>query len=606
GGASLTVTGGGGGVGGAGAGIGGGGGGGAVGKGGSAGSFGSLSNAGKVTFSGTYEVVPVTTDFVNTGTIDLDVTLSGSGTIDNHGVIIVASTGSIADTLHSSTLTVDTNAYKLSLVPGSGTLGTSATNTLYVYAPTIHTSVQALPTPTAPMGDIFAGWFTAMSGGTPVTDTTMLSALGAGPVTMTLYAQYKVGQAPGAPTIGTATAGNASATVTFTVPSSHGSRPITGYTVTAKDLTTPANGGQTAKGTAGPITVRGLTNGDSYTFTVTATNTVGTGPSSGPSNAVTPSAPVVGGGGGGGGTTTTTTTTTKTPPTLTRLAGPNRIATAIAISAKAFPVAHSASAVVLARADAYPDALAGGPLAVAKGAPLLLSEPDHLDPATLVEIQRVLVAGGRIYLLGGSAALNDSVASALGTKGFSTTRLSGPDRFATAVAVAVAISPDTIFEASGVSFPDALSASSAAAGAHGAILLTNGATQSPLTSAYLSGHTPLTRYTVGGPAASADTSASALVGADRFDTAVDVAKAFFSAPKTVGLATGVSFPDALAADPLVGTEGAPILLVNPTGVLPASVATYLRENRSTITSLQLFGGSAAVSDAVAAEAVAAG
>ncbi len=63
--------------------------------------------------------------------------------------------------------------------------------------------------------------------------------------------------APGAPTIGTATAGNASATVSFTPPTNDGGSPITGYTVTAADSTTPANGGQTATGTSSPITVTG-------------------------------------------------------------------------------------------------------------------------------------------------------------------------------------------------------------------------------------------------------------------------------------------------------------------------------------------------------------
>ena len=59
--------------------------------------------------------------------------------------------------------------------------------------------------------------------------------------------------------------------------------------MTATDTTTPANGGQTASGSSSPITVSGLTNGDAYTFTVTATNGVGDGAASSATSAVTPS-----------------------------------------------------------------------------------------------------------------------------------------------------------------------------------------------------------------------------------------------------------------------------------------------------------------------------
>ena len=92
---------------------------------------------------------------------------------------------------------------------------------------------------------------------------------------------------PGAPTIGTATAGNAQATVSFTAPASNGGSVITSYTVTSSP------GGLTASGAASPLTVTGLTNGTAYTFTVKATNAVGTGAASAASNAVTPAAPIV-------------------------------------------------------------------------------------------------------------------------------------------------------------------------------------------------------------------------------------------------------------------------------------------------------------------------
>ncbi len=90
--------------------------------------------------------------------------------------------------------------------------------------------------------------------------------------------------APGAPVIGTATAGNADATVAFTAPASTGSGPITSYTVTSVQDAT-----KFASGTDSPIKVTGLTNGTAYTFTVIATNSdLLTGPASTASNSVTP------------------------------------------------------------------------------------------------------------------------------------------------------------------------------------------------------------------------------------------------------------------------------------------------------------------------------
>ncbi len=87
---------------------------------------------------------------------------------------------------------------------------------------------------------------------------------------------------PGAPTIGTATAGNGSATVSYTPPGFNGGSTIFTYTATSSP------GGITGSATGGPVIVSGLTNGTPYTFTVTATNTVGTSPPSAASNSVSP------------------------------------------------------------------------------------------------------------------------------------------------------------------------------------------------------------------------------------------------------------------------------------------------------------------------------
>jgi hypothetical protein len=78
--------------------------------------------------------------------------------------------------------------------------------------------------------------------------------------------------------------------VSFSAPTDTGGSAITGYTATATDSTIPANGGQSASGGSSPITVTGLTNGDSYTFSVVATNSVGNSLASAASSAVKPSA----------------------------------------------------------------------------------------------------------------------------------------------------------------------------------------------------------------------------------------------------------------------------------------------------------------------------
>jgi hypothetical protein len=286
--------------------------------------------------------------------------------------------------------------------------------------------------------------------------------------------------------------------------------------------------------------------------------------------------------------------------TPTRLSGADRQSTAVAASASAFPDG-SASAVVLARADAFADALAGGPLAAAKHAPLLLTSSGSLDAVTAAEIQRVLPKGGTVYLLGGTSALSDAVANAITAMGDVPTRVAGADRYATAVAIAgVMGNPTTVFEASGINFPDALSAVPAAVAAHGAILLTDGAAQSAATSAYLTAHAT-SRYAVGGPAAYADPSAIGIAGADRYATSDAVALAFFPTTAGVSVSSGANFPDALAAGPVAGAAKQPMLLVPATGALPEPITSYLATHAGGIASVQAFGGTSAIADSVLSE-----
>lgn len=99
--------------------------------------------------------------------------------------------------------------------------------------------------------------------------------------------------APGQPQLVVATAGNASAQVAWSAPSSNGGLPVTSYTVTAQlcnpactafaNVTVPAS--QTG------VNFTGLTNGSTYNFVVVATNSAGNSTPSLPSNTIKPVAP---------------------------------------------------------------------------------------------------------------------------------------------------------------------------------------------------------------------------------------------------------------------------------------------------------------------------
>ncbi|MGH9129941.1 MAG: cell wall-binding repeat-containing protein [Acidimicrobiales bacterium] len=293
--------------------------------------------------------------------------------------------------------------------------------------------------------------------------------------------------------------------------------------------------------------------------------------------------------------------TTSTGAQVTHVSGADRIATSIAASQAAYPKAGSAKAVVVANDSSFSDALAGGPLASAVGGPLLLSSSGQIPQAVLDEIIRVLPPGSPVYVLGGTSALSSAVSDAITHAGFTVQHLAGSNRFATAVDIAKVINPSMILEATGMNFPDALSAGPAAALHHAAILLTDGATQAPETAAYLAAHPTDVLYAIGGPAATADPSAIPVVGTDRFGTATMVASTFFNAVKSIGLASGADFPDALSAVPLLAQQGAPMLLTNPTGSLPTALASWLSVNKSVLSGLTAFGGTSALSSGVLSE-----
>lgn len=292
-----------------------------------------------------------------------------------------------------------------------------------------------------------------------------------------------------------------------------------------------------------------------------------------------------------------------------RLAGDDRVATSIAISQNSF-LPESATAVVLARADRFPDALAGTPLAVEVGAPILLTGTDALDPRVEEEIARAMGEGGTVHLLGGEDALSPAVADRLTQLGYDAPRIAGADRFGTAAAVLDALSGvERILVTTGYRFPDALAAGAAAAATDGAVLFSAAGEPVPATDAAIAGSEAGEVVAVGGPAAAAYPAYEAVAGSDRNATAIAVAERFVPDARYVGLArqggdgtdTDDGFADALTGGVHVGRLGGPVLLTG-TAELDVRTAEYLRGDAATVVRTYAYGGPSALTAAVVGQA----
>ena len=286
------------------------------------------------------------------------------------------------------------------------------------------------------------------------------------------------------------------------------------------------------------------------------------------------------------------------PTIVDRVAGEDRVGTSVAVSRDLF-ADDQAAAAVLTRSDGFADALAGAPLAVAKQGPLLLTNSKSLDNFTETELNRVLPQGATVYLLGGDTALAPAISDRVKKLGFNPVRIAGADRFDTAVRIArdALGNPNLLLVTTGVDFPDALSAGAAAGGRRGAVLLTNGSSMPAVVTQYVQEHPQAQRFSVGGPAATADPGATPLVGNDRYETSVKVAGQFFPRPLSAGVSSGVSFADALAGGAHAGHLSGPLLLTLPSS-LPDTVRSYLNSGISSIVRASVFGGTAAVDDNV--------
>ncbi|HTS14706.1 MAG TPA: cell wall-binding repeat-containing protein [Candidatus Sulfotelmatobacter sp.] len=317
-----------------------------------------------------------------------------------------------------------------------------------------------------------------------------------------------------------------------------------------------------------------------------------------------------------------------TPPLsiddLINLAGGDRYATAVAISAWRFQ--PGVPVVILASGANFPDALSGGPAAAKLGGPILLLPPtDTIPDGVATELQRL--APQQLLVLGGSGAVSDAQFAALaafapGQDGSKVSRLSGPTRYDTAIAVSQFAFPTqpgppevppavpVVFIANGSTFPDAMAGASAGARLGGPVLMEDPlkpfADQTAL-QAELVRLKPATIRILGGPAVVPDTyltdlapyapDVARIAGADRYATAAALAAAYYQPGEPyLFMASGLDFPDGLAGAAL----GGPIVFLPH--VAPVPFAVLYEIGQLAAHQLTLLGGGGAVGDSAVAAA----
>jgi putative cell wall-binding protein len=311
--------------------------------------------------------------------------------------------------------------------------------------------------------------------------------------------------------------------------------------------------------------------------------------------------------------------------TAGRLSGPDRYGTAAAIATATYPKGVPNTTAILVSGTNFPDALSAAYLAGRLNAPILLTDPLALSSETSTELASLDV--NTVDIVGGSAAVSNAVEFELQEEGYRTARISGADRYATAAAVAQTYPSSTVgsygasggptaIVATGAVFADALAGGPIAFSGSIPILLTDPATLSASTQAALGtlgvsqvlllGGTSAVSAAVANQIAALKINVVRVGGADRTDTAAMLATGEMQqlgwSLSHVNLATGADYPDALSGGPHAGALTSPILLTEDATILGQYTTAFLQANSSTISSIDVFGGNLAVSDATVSAA----
>jgi putative cell wall-binding protein len=299
-------------------------------------------------------------------------------------------------------------------------------------------------------------------------------------------------------------------------------------------------------------------------------------------------------------------------PGLERLGGLDRYAGAAAVSSRNFP--SQVPVVYIASGEGFPDALAAGAAAGAQSGPVLLVAKNSVPESVMRELRRLRPA--KIVIVGGASTITEDTRRALSSLAPTVTRVEGADRYSGSAALSASVfSPDpkgegVVYLASGENFPDALAGAPAAGHSGGPVLLTTRSALPPSVAAEITRLGAASVVLLGGPSSISDSVAQQVEelpgvqyvgrreGADRYATSVETSWGVDRHPRTVYIASGESFPDALAGSAAAIHDRAPVLLTRK-DALPGEIRERLEHMSAE--RIVVLGGSATISDAVMKE-----
>ncbi len=293
--------------------------------------------------------------------------------------------------------------------------------------------------------------------------------------------------------------------------------------------------------------------------------------------------------------------------TYTRLAGDDRYGTMEAEEDEGFA---SADSVVLTAGSNFPDALSSAGFAGTLEAPIVLTATDSLSAEASEEITRL--GAHNVYIVGGENSVSPTVVSQLEAMGLNVVRIAGSDRYETALetyyygegswGTSGNGTAKTAIIASGETFPDSLSASSYAWWSTSPIFLSTSTGIDDRVKAAITDGGFDRILIVGGPNsvpfsvedwANTVTSTVRMSGADRYATSVTFADWAHNEGMTfndVGIATGKSFPDALAGGALCGVRGSVLMLADIDVMDGTAAVDELAKHEDEISRVYYLGG----------------